>query len=58
MPPASSDEDLMRAVADGDDAAFAQLLERHLERVRRLAWRMLGNAADADDLAQEVFLRL
>lgn len=58
MPPAPSDEDLMRAVADGDDAAFARLLERYLESVRRLAWRMLGNAADADDLAQEVFLRL
>ncbi len=57
MTPRASDEDLMRAVAEGDERAFARLVRRHLPVVRRIAWRMLGDAA-ADDVAQEVFLRL
>ena len=48
----------MRAIVQRDGAAFAVLLERHMEKVRALAWRMLGNIDEADDIAQEVFLRI
>ena len=58
MPPPIPDEDLMDAIAQGDAQAFAALLERHMERVRAIGWRMLGTAEAADDLAQDVFLRI
>lgn len=56
----SDDALVARARGRGGDAgrAFAQLVERHGPRVRRRAAAILGNAADADDLAQEVFLRV
>lgn len=57
MPPIP-DEDLMDAVREGDARAFAALLERHMEAVRAIGWRMLGSADAADDLAQDVFLRI
>ena len=53
-----SDEALMAAVREGDAQAFSALLRRHVERVRAIGWRLLGSAAAADDLAQEVFLRI
>lgn len=43
--------------AEGDPQAFERLVDRHLDRVHRLAWRTLGNDADAQDVAQETFLR-
>ncbi len=52
------DDELMAAVRRGEETAFATLLERHLERVRAIAWRMLGSADAADDVAQDVFLRI
>ncbi len=58
MPAPESDEDLMDAVAGGDARAFSLLLERHVREVRAIGWRMLGAADAADDLAQEVFLRI
>jgi len=42
----------------GDGPACAALVDRHLARVTALAGRMLGNRADAEDVAQEVFLRV
>jgi RNA polymerase sigma-70 factor, ECF subfamily len=53
-----SDEALMRAIAQGDEAAFRALAHRHLERIRRLARKMLGGPAEADDVAQETLLRI
>ncbi len=52
------DQDLLARIASRDEAAFAQLLDRHLENVRALAWRVLANHEDVDDIAQEVFLKL
>lgn len=49
---------LVAAVAGGDETAFRQLLARHGAAISRFTRRMLANADDADDLAQEVFLRL
>lgn len=53
----SSDAELMRRLADGELAALGLLVERHQDRVRRLAWRLVGRT-EADDIAQEAFLRL
>lgn len=53
-----SDDALMRRVGDGDAAAFAALVDVHAKRPHRIAWRMLGDASEAEDVAQEAFLRL
>ncbi len=42
----------------GDDDAFTEIVIRFQGRVVSLAYRYLGSAADAEDLAQEVFLRV
>ncbi len=55
---ATSDEALAGAAEAGDAAAFAALVERHHDRIFRLAWRLLGSAAEAEDLAQDVCLAL
>lgn len=52
------DAGLAARAAAGDGAAFAALIERHYDRIHRLAWRLLGSAADADDLAQDVCVGL
>lgn len=53
-----SDDELVAAVAGGDEAACRALMVRHLPRMVALGRRMLGNHADAEDVAQEVFLRV
>jgi RNA polymerase sigma-70 factor (ECF subfamily) len=53
-----SDEALMARVARGDEAAFRSLAGRHLPAMLGLARRILGNAADAEDVAQEAMLRV
>lgn len=52
--PEDPDATLVTAAAAGDRAAFAALLERHYDRVHRLAWRITGSRADAEDVAQDV----
>jgi len=52
------DEALALAAANGDREAFAALLARHYDRVLRLAWRLLGSAAEAEDLTQDLCLAL
>lgn len=49
---------LVAAVARGDAAAFRALAERHGQPLYRLAYRMLGDASEAEDVAQESLLRL
>src|SRR5712671_3598517 len=54
---ALSDEDLVRRfVSDGSSDAVDVLLRRHQDRVLGLAYRILGNRADALDASQEVFV--
>jgi RNA polymerase sigma-70 factor, ECF subfamily len=48
------DRDLVALAAGGDRDAFEALLRRHYDRVHRLAWRLTGSRADADDITQDV----
>lgn len=48
----------MRAIARGDAAAYRALSTRYLTRIVRYAARVLGDASEAEDVAQETFLRL
>jgi RNA polymerase sigma factor (sigma-70 family) len=52
------DERLAAGAARGDLRAFETLVTRHRQAVYRLCWSATGNHADADDAAQETFLRL
>lgn len=52
------DEDLVRQIGAGDKRAAAELMRRHLPRMVALASRMLGDRAEGEDVAQEVFLRV
>ena len=55
-----TDEQLLAQAAaeDSDGLAFTTLVRRHRDTVWRLCYRLMGNAEDAEDAAQEVFLRL
>lgn len=52
------DGELMARVRTGDQAAYRALYEKHLAAVARYAARFTGNAARADELAQDVFLQV
>jgi RNA polymerase sigma factor (sigma-70 family) len=53
-----SDDDraLIAAIRSGSEQAFNVLIDRHQQAVRTFLRRLLGNSADADDMAQETFL--
>jgi RNA polymerase sigma-70 factor (ECF subfamily) len=55
--PPDDDARLVARFRDGDDSAFDQLVLRHRRSVYRLAYRLMGGHAEADDLSQEAFLR-
>jgi RNA polymerase sigma-70 factor (ECF subfamily) len=48
----------MLRVKQGDDKAFAELITEFQDRVTGILFHMVGNADEAEDLAQEVFLRV
>lgn len=52
------DDALMQRVAQSDASAFRLLVDAHGAMLHRLAFRMLGDAAEAEDVAQESLLRL
>ena len=52
------DAELMLRVKGGDDASFGVLLEKHRNPVIHFLYRMVQNQAVAEELAQEVFLRV
>jgi RNA polymerase sigma-70 factor (ECF subfamily) len=54
----TSDSELMRQVRDGLTAALATLFERHHARVYGYCLRMTGNRAAAEDLVQDVFMKM
>jgi len=49
---------LMLALKQGDESAFEELVARHQARVVALVYRFVSDEAEAEDLAQEVFLRV
>jgi RNA polymerase sigma-70 factor, ECF subfamily len=53
-----ADSDLISRAAGGDPAAFQALVERHRSMVYRVAYQFAGNHYDAEDIAQEVFLKV
>ncbi len=53
----STDQELVARVLDGDQQAFTELVEAYQQPVYNLAYRMLGNAREAEDAAQEAFFR-
>ncbi|OPX25931.1 MAG: RNA polymerase subunit sigma-24 [Candidatus Latescibacterota bacterium] len=53
-----TDTGLMMRVKSGDKRAFKSIVETHQHRVINVAYRMLGNREDAEEVAQETFLRL
>lgn len=54
----SSDAELMRRLGVGDMSALAELVRRHQQRVRALAYRLTGRWDVADDVAQDTFVKL
>ncbi len=54
----SSDWDLIARAQEGDDDAFADLVRRHQRPVVHFCQRMLGSREDAEDVAQESFIRV
>lgn len=48
----------MERIGRGDHAAFRELVETHRDAVVGTVARMLGNPAEAEDIAQQVFLRI
>lgn len=57
--PQSADDDaLMLRVAARDAEAFRVLVDKHAGKAHRIAWRMLGDAVEAEDVAQEAMLKL
>jgi RNA polymerase sigma-70 factor, ECF subfamily len=51
------DSDLVKQILAGSDSAGEQLIQQHQEAVFRLAYLLLGDADDAEDVAQETFIR-
>ena len=54
---AAGEAALLARLKDGDARAFEELVIAHQHRVFGVALRMLGNAAEAEEVAQEAFLR-
>ena len=53
----TDDEIYVERAREGDAEAFRVLVERHSPRLFRLAWRIVGDEASAEDAVQETFLR-
>ena len=49
---------IVRRCMDGDSAAWVEMVRTHHRRVYSLCYRFTGNAADAEDLTQDIFLKI
>ena len=57
-PAVPGDDFLLAAAAAGDGAAWSALVDRYLGQITGHAWYMLGDPREAEDVAQEAFIRL
>ena len=57
MEPNADEPGWIEAAQRGDHAAFARLVDTYKQPIYNLAYRMLGSSGEAEDVAQEVFLR-
>jgi RNA polymerase sigma-70 factor, ECF subfamily len=55
---AEDDAELMRRAAAGDKVAFASLFDRYQARVAHFAYRFVGDRSRAEDLTQDIFVKL
>ncbi|MSR64975.1 MAG: sigma-70 family RNA polymerase sigma factor [Verrucomicrobiae bacterium] len=55
---ADPDYDLMRRIADGNEAALTELIGKYKTPVHSFVYRMLNDADEADDVSQEVFIKV
>lgn len=53
-----TDEDVMLHYQQGNGAAMEELLKRYRQRIYQFSYRLCRNSAEAEDVAQEVFLRV
>ena len=53
----SIEQDIVEKAVKGDRNAFAQLYEKHFDRIYRYVYLRLGNRTETEDLTQEVFIR-
>ena len=58
IPPGIDWSQVVRRCMDGDSGAWAELVRTHHRRVYGLCYRFTGNPADAEDLTQDVFLKV
>ena len=54
----NNDLELIKATLRGDRGSFAAMVEKYKDMVFNLAYRMTGKLADAEDLTQEIFLKV
>ena len=54
----TGDNELAKAAAAGDSAAFASLLDRHYDRIFAFSFRLTGSRSEAEDLTQDICLAL
>src|SRR6476469_2881894 len=54
----SADADLISRAWGGDPSAFQAIVERHRSMVYRVAFESAGNHHDAEDIAQDVFIKV
>jgi RNA polymerase sigma-70 factor (ECF subfamily) len=52
------DLQLVKLCQSGDNSAFEVLVTRHKDRIYKLIYRMIGDAGEVDDIAQDVFLKV
>jgi RNA polymerase sigma-70 factor, ECF subfamily len=52
------DKELLDGLASGDEGSFRALVAKHIDRAYAIALRVLGNAADAEDVVQDTMLKI